>query len=406
MNCYQDHCRNMRLLLLSVISCLFINPVFAQYQPPVFPLGEGPWQFDTYERQTRIQVSVLTRGLSHPWSMAWLPDGNMLITERGGALRYFKDGTLQPKPLAGLSDLGIDRFMDIAVHPAFRDNRFIYVTYLKRRPHPDGSNKYWATTVLARGVFDGNSVKGVEEIFIADGWRDFFGGEASRLLFLPDGTLIMGSSHRRDLDGPQNLGNHVGKILRLRDDGSAAQDNPFIGREGARPEIYSYGHRTMLGFAVHPQTGELWQTENGPQGGDEVNIIRPGANYGWPLVTFGRDYNGTRVSESVWKEGIAMPELIWVPSVTTSGMIFYTGDRIPAWQGNLLLGSMMEGRLPGTGHLERIVFADNGGELRREALLTDLQQRIRDVRQGPDGRIYLLTEEAEAALLVIDQVGE
>lgn len=236
------------------------------------------------------------------------------------------------------------------------------MTYLKCGEPPDDPDDYWATTVLARGVFDGERLNDVEEIFIADAWRPLPGGEGSKIIFGDDGLLYMSSSHRREPDDPQNLNNHVGKVLRLRDDGSVPEDNPFVGLANHMPEIYSYGHRTVLGLTFHPKTGALWELENDPQGGDEVNIIYPGRNYGWPLVTHGIDYDGSKVATITWQEGMEQPKIFWVPSVTVSGMTFYTGDKFPAWQGNLFVGAMTVGHLPGTGRLERIVFGRNGGE--------------------------------------------
>ena len=211
----------------------------------------------------------------------------------------------------------------------------------------------------------------------------------------------MSSSHHRDEKGPQDPMNDVGKILRLNDDGTIPKDNPFVGKAGYRPEIYSIGHRTVLGLTFHPTTGALWETENGPQGGDEVNIIQPGKNYGWPLVTYGHDYDGTPLNERAIPAGMVLPTVFWVPSITTSGITFYNSDKIPAWKGNLFVGSMTVGRIGGTGHIQRIVFNEKG-EQRRESLLTDLHQRIRDVRQGPDGLLYLLTDEDAGALLKIE----
>jgi glucose/arabinose dehydrogenase len=202
--------------------------------------------------------------------------------------------------------------------------------------------------------------------------------------------------------GGQNPGDHLGKIVRLKDDGAVPPDNPFVGKAGYKPEIYSLGHRNQQGLAVHPQTGELWETEQGPNGGDEINIILPGKNYGWPLVSFGRTYQGPRQSEIPWKEGMEQPIVFWVPSIATSGMTFYTGDRFPRWKGNVFVGALREGEIPGTGHMERVVFNQAGDELRRESLLTELRQRIRDIRQGPDGFLYVLTEEDQGALLRIE----
>jgi len=257
------------------------------------------------------------------------------------------------------------------------------------------------STAVARGRFDGKALQDVKEVFVAEPWAALSGGDASRLLFAPDGTLFVSSSHHRDTDAPQDPLSDIGKILRINDDGTIPRDNPFVGNSRYRPEIYSIGHRTVLGLAFHPVTGALWETENGPQGGDEVNVIQPGKNYGWPLVTYGHDYDGTPLNERPVPTGMVLPTVFWVPSITTSGIAFLSSDRIPAWKNNLFVGSMTVGRIGGTGHLQRIVFNDKG-EQRREMLLTDLHQRIRDVRQGPDGLLYLLTDEDAGALLKIE----
>ena len=367
------------------------------------PLGDGPWTYDTFEKGARIRVSVVTKGLSHPWSLAFLPNGDMLVTERAGRLRIIRNGVLDPKPIPLTPQIQTDRLFDLALHPNFAANNFVYFTYIKPGKRPDGSSGYWATTALARGRFDGTALTEVRDVYVADAWGTLPGGDGSRVIFQPDGTLFMASSHRRDLEGPQDNGKLFGKIVRLKDDGSTPADNPFAGRSGYKPEIYSTGHRTVLGLTFHPQTGALWETENGPQGGDEVNIILPGKNYGWPVITHGRDYDGSQVAKAAAREGMEPPTLFWVPSITTSGMTFYSGDKFPAWKGNLFVGAMTVGRIPGTGHIQRIVFNEKG-EQRRESLLTDLKQRIRDVRQGPDGLLYVLTEEEQAALLKIEPV--
>jgi len=392
----------MRTLFFPIVLML---AAVAWAQPQTFPLGAGPWSYTTYEKNTKIRVSVVTKGLSHPWSLAFLPNGDVLITERPGRLRLMHNGVLAPEPIAGISGLSIDQLFDVALHPDFARNGFVYLTYIKKGKAPDGKNGYWATTALARGKFDGKALTGVQDVFVADAWQPLNGGDGSRVVFGPDGKMYFSSSHRRNPDAPQDLSSDVGKILRLNDDGTIPKDNPFVGKIGAKPEIYSLGHRTVLGLTFKPGTNELWETENGPQGGDEVNVIKAGKNYGWPLVTYGRDYDGKRLpgpSDSL-RGGFEPPELFWVPSVTASGILFYSGDKIPAWKGNLFLGSMTVDRLPGTGNLQRIVFNQNG-EQRRESLLTDLHQRIRDVRQGPDGMLYLLTDENDGALLKIEPV--
>ena len=195
---------------------------------------------------------------------------------------------------------------------------------------------------------------------------------------------------------------HQGKMLRLRDDGTAAPDNPFAGKPGFKPEIYSIGHRNMIGLTIHPATGAIWENENGPLGGDEVNILKPGANYGWPLVSLGRQYSGAKVSERFQQEGLEDPVLHWTPSIAISGMTFYTGDRFPRWKNNLFVGGLQFGRIPGTGQMQRVVFNENWEELRREAFFVDLRQRIRNVRQGPDGLLYVLTDEDDGAILRLE----
>jgi glucose/arabinose dehydrogenase/cytochrome c551/c552 len=403
---------------LSAALCLGAAPIFAQAPPPRAALGPGPWTYTTFEKGTRIRVAVMTAGLFHPWSMAFIPStvaaaqpsgtaaaaqpmGDALITEREGRVRLLRGGQLLPEPIADLSSLSVDQLFDVALHPDFDRNRFVYLTYMKKAPRPNGGDGYWATTALARGRFDGERLVDVEDVFVADAWTELRGGDAARVIFAPDGSLLLSSSHRRDPDLPQRLDTDVGKILRLAADGSVPADNPFVGRSGVKPEIYTYGHRTVMGLTVHPRTGAIWELENGPQGGDEVNILHAGANYGWPIVTYGRDYDGSVQSPIPWREGMQQPELFWVPSVTVSSFVFYTGAAFPAWKDNLFVSAMTTGRVPGTGHLERVVFNEKG-ELRREQLLNDLHQRIRYVGQGPDGLLYLLTDENDGVLLRIE----
>ncbi len=360
-------------------------------------LGPGPWVYNTAERNTKIQLSVVARGLSHPWGLVFLPGGDMLVTERPGRVRVLRKGVLDAAPVADLTKLSVDVLFDIALHPKFAENGWVYLTYMKKGPAP-AAQRYWATTALARGKWDGTKINNVTDIFVADAWRDAQGSDASRVTFAPDGKLFMSSSHRRDAEAPQSANSHVGKIIRLNDDGTVPKDNPFVGQAGKAPEVYSMGHRTVLGLTFHPVTGALWETENGPQGGDEVNIIQPGKNYGWPVVTFGRDYDGKRLSTPQGRTEFELPELFWVPSVTASGIAFYTGDKIPAWKNNLFLGSMTVGRIGGTGNVQRVAFNENG-EQKRETLFQDLHQRFRDVRNGPDGLLYFLTDENDGAIL-------
>ena len=394
-----------RLLVLLIGTAIAAGLALAVQAPqPANKLGDGPWTYTTSERNTRIKVSVATKGLSHPWSIVWLPDGDMLVTERAGRLRIIRNGVLDPEPIKGVRKVqsgGTSGLLDIALHPKFAENQLVYLSYNTSKPKPNGANGSVYSTALARGRFDGNALVDLKEIFVAEPWADLSGGDASRILFAPDGTIYFSSSHHRDEKGPQDPMSDLGKILRLNDDGTIPKNNPFVGKSGYRPEIYSIGHRTIMGLTFHPTTGALWETENGPQGGDEVNVIQPGKNYGWPLVTYGHDYDGTPLNEREGPPNTVLPKLFWVPSITTSGIAFYTGDRFPAWKNNLFVGSMTVGRISGTGHLERIVFNEKG-EQRRESLITDLHQRIRDVRQGPDGLLYLLTDEDAGAILKIE----
>jgi glucose/arabinose dehydrogenase len=377
----------------------FVTGVFAQQRPaptiPRAPLGPGPFTFDTAE-QHKIRVVILTKGLAHPWGLAFLPDGNILVTEREGRLRLIRDGVLDPKSIGGVPQVyakQLSGLMDVALHPRFSENRLVYLTYTK----PVGDK---VTTALARGRYEGGSLADVRDIFFADSIDDGRAA-ASRIVFARDGSLYMTVGGTFD-ERAQNPNSHGGKVLRLRDDGTAPSDNPFVGRTGYKPEIFSMGHRNALGLTIHPETGAVWENENGPNGGDEVNLILAGRNYGWPTVSYGRQYPGPRVSEHAWKEGMEEPLVVWLPSIGISGMVFYSGDKFPAWKGNLFVGSMRTGELNYSGHLERVVFNDKYEELRRESMLTDLRQRIRDVRQGPDGLLYVLTEEEDAALLRIE----
>jgi len=374
---------------------------------PSPPLGDGPFEFDTYE-QRHLRAVVVARGLSHPWSVAFLPDGSVLVTERVGRLRIVRNGALDPNPVAGapavVSRGTMAGLMDIALHPRFSDNKWIYISYHKPAgtgTDVDGREAPLASNSILRGTWDGTSLTDVRDIFVADD----VDMEASRIAFGPDGMLYMGiggpgTGPHASVDRPQSTNDYAGKILRMRDDGSIPPDNPFVGKSGHKPYIYSLGHRVPLGLAFNPYTGELWETENGPNGGDELNVIRAGRNYGWPIVSYGRDYRGPRMNPTL--ANMEDPVVFWVPSIATSGLAFYTGDRFPGWTRNVFVGGMREGEVPRTGQLQRIVFNDKWEELRREPMLRELHQRIRDVRQGPDGLLYLLTDEDPGALLRIE----
>lgn len=368
---------------------------FAATGIPSVPLPSEPVIYDTAEGQ-RIRVRVVADDLRRPWGLALLSDDRMLVTEREGRLRLIHQGVLDPTPIQGVPEVytgvSLAGLMDIEVHPDFTENRWVYLTYSK--PTQTG-----ATIALARGRLDGHHLSDVTDLFVAE--ADGPGIAASRLLFAPDGLLYMtvGGAINAESTGKlaQDPASHIGKVLRLRDDGTVPPDNPMVDRPGYRPEIFSLGHRNQLGLAFHPETGALWASENAPMGGDEVNVVLPGRNYGWPVVSYGREYYGVRVSDQPWQAGMEPPEIVWIPSIAPAGMVFYTGDRFPAWKGNLFVGSMMTGRIERTGHLERIAFNRQGFEQRREWLLADLRQRIRDVQQGADGLLYILTDGASLA---------
>jgi len=371
----------------------------AQQPPPVGvpvpPLGAGPWGFDTAEQ--KIRVSVVTRGLSHPWAIAFLPDGSMLVTERPGRLRRVRDGLLDPHALAGVPQVRTDGnggLMDVALHPRFAENRLVYLTYTK----PVGGGR--GAPALARGRLEDGKLTDVRDLLVTEPY-DGNSGLNGRVVFGRDGMLYMSTGGNIGKVA-QEPGSLRGKVLRLRDDGSVPADNPFVGAAGYRPEIYTRGHRNTLGLIVHPETGAIWQHENGPNGGDEINIILSGRNYGWPEVSYGREYAGPRISTYATREGVESPLVAWLPAIAVAGMAVYTGDRFPAWKGNVFVGSMRQGGVDGTGHLQRLVFNARTEELRRESMLTELRQRIREVRQGPDGLLYLLTDDDEGALLRIE----
>ena len=388
----------LALLLVGVTASAQRRDYIPALAPP-----DGPVVMHTAE-VSRIRVVPVVGGLSHPWGMAFRRNGDILITERDtGLLRVVRNGLLLDRDIPGVPEVFADStragLMDVAVHPD--DDRIVYLTYSKAIER-DGTEG--VTVALARGRLDGGNLTEVRDIFVAEGLDR--GIAASRLVWGPDGKLFMsvGGSYVFADTGSyaQDPSTHFGKLLRLNDDGTAAADNPFVGNADYLPEIFTMGHRNQLGLAFHPETGDLWATENGPQGGDEANIIASGQNYGWPIASYSREYSGVRVTDTPFLAEFTEPEVLWWPSIAPSGLTFYTGEHFPAWQGNLFVGSMMVGRMIRTGHIERIVFNRRGEEIRRESLLAELKQRIRDVRQGPDGYLYVLTEEADGVLLRIE----
>ena len=370
---------------------------FAQDLRSSPPLAQFPQVYETSEQ--KIRVELLAEGLANPWSIAFLPDGALLITERAGRLRIFRNGTLDAQPIAGTPEVKITTLgglLEVLLHPRFVDNRLIYLSYSK------AGEENLSTTAIARGRLDGSKLVDMREIFVANSWSASPTNFGGRMVFGRDGELYVTIGERQEQDRAQNGQDLGGKVLRLNDDGSVPADNPFVGKPGMKPEIYSLGHRSPQGLAVHPDTGALWENEHGPLGGDEINIVLPGRNYGWPLVTYGRTYEGEPISDATSRPDLEPPFMYWVPSIAISGLTFYTGDRFPAWKGNAFVGSMMHGRIRWTGHIERLTFNDKGLSITREPILTEIKQRIRDVRMGPDGLLYVLTDQNPGVLLRIE----
>ena len=388
----------IKRLIVFVLAATLSAVVFVAQQGgrASLPLPPLPQSFET--AQQRIRVSVVAGGLANPWSLAFLPNGDMLVTERAGRLRMIRGGALVSQPVSGVPAARttvLGGLLEVALHPKFAENAFVYLTYTKAG---DGN---LTTTALARGKLTGGALEGVRDIFVANSWSTSATNFGGRIAFDRGGFLYLTVGERQEQDRAQKGDDHGGKVLRLRDDGTVPPDNPFVGKTGYSPEVYSIGHRSPQGLATHPETGAIWENEHGPLGGDEVNVILPGRNYGWPLVTFGMNYDGTRISDSTWRADLEAPLMYWVPSIAISGIAFYTGDRFPNWKGNAFVGAMFEGRTRATGHLQRITF-EQGRPIQREPILTELHQRIRDVRVGPDGLLYLLTDENPGVVLKIE----
>ncbi|HET7608273.1 MAG TPA: PQQ-dependent sugar dehydrogenase [Gammaproteobacteria bacterium] len=367
---------------------------------PSPPLGPGPFLVESVRSEHRnLRVVVVARGLEQPWSIAFLPGGDMLVTERAGRLRLIKGGKLDPAPVAGIPAVrsrGLQGLMDVVLHPRFADNHFVYFSY--HRPAGEDAGE----TMLARGRWENDKLVDVRDIFATGAT----GTEGSRIGFAKDGMLHMTVSAPGvgpDVIRSQNPKDYAGKTIRLRDDGSIPPDNPFVNDARYLPAIYTLGHRNGHSMVLNPWTGELWATEQGPNGGDEINILQKGGNYGWPLVSYGRVYSGPRVSANPTLEGTIQPIVFWVPSIAVTGLTFYQGDVFTAWRRSAFVGGLRQGEVPRTGQLQRIEFNDRWEEIRRETLLRELGQRIRDVREGPDGLLYVLTAEApDGAVLRIE----
>ena len=342
------------------------------------------------------RLVTVAEGLAHPWGMAFLPDGRLLVTERAGRLRLVESNGALGAPLAGVPKVdaaGQGGLLDVAVDPGFAENHLVYFSYAEPR---DGGNG----TSVARGRLTGPGLEDVQVIFrqqpAVDGHHHF----GSRLAFGRDGRLFITLGERNSgRDQAQDLRSDLGKVVRIERDGAIPADNPYVGKSGARPEIWSYGHRNVQGAALHPVTGELWTNEHGPKGGDELNVTRAGENYGWPLVSYGTEYSGKTISELGEAPGVTAPVHHWVPSIATSGLLFYTGDKFPAWRGSAFVGGLK------TQMLVRLEL-DGAKVVGEERLLQDaVRDRVRDVEQGPDGYIYLLTDSPNGRLLRMEPAG-
>jgi aldose sugar dehydrogenase len=344
-----------------------------------------------------FRVVTVVERLEHPWGLAFLPDGRMLVTERAGRLRIVgREGKLVAQPVAGLpkiEEYGQGGLLDVALHPRFAENALVYLSFAER-----GDGGYGTAVLRGRlaGSADDARLEAVEVIYRQAPKSRTGRHFGSRLVFDRAGFLYVTQGDRGEQDRAQKLDDLAGKVVRLHDDGRIPKDNPFVARAGARPEIFTLGNRNVQGAVLHPVTGELWAHEHGPQGGDEVNVLRAGVNYGWPVITYGANYGtGTKIGEGTSKPGLAQPLHYWVPSIAPSGMAFYTGDRFPGWKGDLFVGALRD---------QLLVRLRLDGEkvLREERMLQGTLGRIRDVRQGPDGLLYLAVDSSSGTIVRLE----
>ncbi len=409
--------RTLPVLLASL--AVYSTDGSAQQQPapgiPPSSLTQPSYVFDTAE-QHRLRAVVVAKGLNHPFALALLPDGDALVSERGGKLRLVRNAAgaagkptvLEPQEITGVPAIATPYrnagLHDLALHPQFSQNQLVYFTFNKpgdaapaaAAPAAANAGRPQSRLVVMRARFDGKALVDAKEIFVGKAATT----SGSRIAFDGNGLLyiVIGAAFG---DEAQKLDNTVGKVLRIRDDGSIPADNPFVGKADVSPAVFTLGHRDPLGLTVHPN-GSVLAVEHGPNGGDELNLIQAGKNYGWPRVTFGHDYNGAELAESPVAPDVTAPLVVWLPSIGPTGLMVYTGNRFPAWKNNIFVGSVRRGEIPGTGGLERVVLNDKLQELRRETLLTDFHHRVRDVRQGRDGHIYVLTDETDGVLLRLE----
>ena len=391
---------------IMIAACSAAPPNTAAVAPNVAPTAAptaeaSPVQAVSPSSTARgFKQATVAEGLERPWSMAWLPDGSMLISEKAGRLRLLKNGVLEPTPIAGVPSVmssGQGGLMDVSIHPRFAENRFVYLTYASGTADAN-------RTRIARARFDGKALQDLRVIFevsqVKSGTQHF----GSRILWLPDGTMLVaigdGGNPPVQLEGDlirkqaQNLRSRLGKIVRLNDDGSIPRDNPFATNANADPAIWSYGHRNIQGIAFDPGTKRVWITEHGARGGDELNLAEAGKNYGWPLVTHSQEYAGGEISQERSRPGMVDPKVVWTPATAPSGLAFYTGDRFPAWRGNLFAGGLVSQDV-------RRIELDAAGNVRSQEEIS-IGQRVRDVRQSPDGLLYVLTDESNGKLIRLE----
>jgi glucose/arabinose dehydrogenase len=387
-----DSCSPIRSSLAALLALMIVSftPACSPAEAPELespPESDGALVFETTHYPIRL-VSI-AEGLSNPYTLAFLPDGDILVTLMNGQVRIIRDGELAPDPVGVVPDVhflpGSGGLMDIALHPDFADNNLIYFTYNK--PGAEGS-----TNALARGTFDGTQLTDVSDVFVSDAWGMRDGNLSSRMAFAPDSTLYMAVSHHGLQDRAQEPGDHLGKVLRLNDDGSAPEDNPFVGRAGYRPEIFTFGHRNLHGVAIQPETGEPWTQEHG----DEVNLMVAGANYGWPYLGVGGAGGGQAIGNPPPDVDFTEPYIAMSTAMGTHGLMFYSGNTFPEWQGSIFIGGS---RSLG---IRRFEVGEDGPGL-SEDLFTDFQE-IRDVRQGPDGLIYFITNGDPGTVMRIEPV--
>ncbi len=383
----------------------FVNPLIATLSSLIVIITLTSCSSPSVSSQSATTVSnirkvTVVEGLEHPWGMAWLPDGTILITERPGRLRIVREGILDPTPISGLPEVLTFKqggLLDIAIHPRFSENRYVYLT------HSEGTSEANRTQVI-RGKLNGNSLQEVEVIFQVSQTKSDGQHFGSRIIWLPDNTMLVsigdGGNPPIKLNGDlirqqaQNLNSHLGKLIRLNDDGSIPSDNPFVASDNAKAAVWSYGHRNIQGLTLDPSTNQVWATEHGARGGDELNQIQAGENYGWPIVTHSREYFGPAISNQTSRPGMVDPKVVWTPSIAPSGLAFYRGDRYPSWQGDLFAGGLVSRDV-------RYIDLDATGNVQGQQSI-DIGQRVREVKVGPDGWLYILTDEDNGQLIRLE----